>query len=121
MRVLVVDDSSFTRNLFLKTFRELGAIELDEAANGMEAICKLDANNYALVTVDLIMPGSNGIDVIKHIKQTAPATKIVVCSSVSERGTVMEIVKLGVDEFILKPFSEEKVRCVLRTKLGECK
>ena len=121
MRVLVVDDSNFTRNLFLKTLSELGVSELDEAANGIEAICKLDANNYALVTVDLIMPSSNGIDVIKHIKQTAPATKIVVCSSVSERGTVMEIVKLGVDEFILKPFSGEKVKSVLRAKLEECR
>lgn len=121
MRVLVVDDSNFTRSMFLKTFRELGVLDLDEATDGMEAVGKLNAKQYSLVTVDLIMPGSNGIDVIKHLKQTSPATKIVVCSSVNERETVMQIVKLGVDEFILKPFSEEKVRIILKKKIDECK
>lgn len=121
MRALVVDDSNFTRSMFLKTFRELGVLDLDEATDGKEAVRKLNAKQYSIVTVDLIMPSSNGIDVIKHLKQTSPTTKIVVCSSVNERETVMEIVKLGVDEFILKPFSEEKVRNILKKKLDECK
>lgn len=120
MRVLVVDDSNFTRSMFFRTFRDMGVFDLDEAIDGKEAIDKLNTNQYSIVTVDLIMPSSNGMDVIKHLKQTSPATKIVVCSSVSERETVMQIVKLGVDEFILKPFNEEKVRSILKKKVDEC-
>lgn len=120
MRVLVVDDSSFTRSVVTKIFRDLGVAALDEAINGIEAIRKLNANRYNLVTVDLVMPSSSGMDVIKHVKQVAPATKIIVCSSVSDRETILQIIKLGIDDFILKPFSEGKAKNILEKKLAEC-
>lgn len=118
MRVLIVDDSNFTRNIFSKIFRELGIFDLDEAVNSSDAIQKLQEKTYDLATVDLIMPSSNGIDVIRYIKEKRPAMKIIVCSSVSERTTVLEIVKLGVDEFILKPFTEERVKQVFQTAIS---
>lgn len=114
MRVLVVDDSKFTRSILVKLFEELGVASPEEAIDGNEALHMLKENHYSIVTVDLVMPGSTGFDVIKYIKQNSQETKIIVCSSTSDKETIMQLVKLGIKEFILKPFSEEKAKAILK-------
>jgi two-component system chemotaxis response regulator CheY len=118
VKVLLVDDSDFTRRILAKIFRELEIFLIDEAVNGLEAIKKLEQTKYDLVTVDLIMPNSSGIDVINHIKKLHPKTSVIVCSSVNVKETVMELVKIGIDDFILKPFNEAKAKDVLAKKIA---
>jgi len=114
MRVLVIDDSKFTRSILTNLFRELGVVSPEEATDGNEAIRMLEENHYSIVTVDLVMPSSSGFDVIKYIKQNSQETKIIVCSSTSDKETILQLVKLGINEFILKPFNEEKAKCILK-------
>ncbi|MCX7781701.1 MAG: response regulator [Negativicutes bacterium] len=121
MKVLIVDDSDFTRRILASILRELGIFHIDEAVNGIDAVKQIDKTSYDLITVDLVMPNSSGIDVIAHIKKTRPQASIIVCSSVNAKETVMQIVKLGVDDFILKPFNENKVKDVLSRRISQLK
>ena len=76
-RVLVADDDQSIRQLLCTIVRR-ERVEVDCAADGTEAIAKLEENSYAVILLDLMMPRRNGFDVIEYLKQHPPAIKPVV-------------------------------------------
>lgn len=122
MKILVVDDSQVMRNILIKGLREIGAFNTEQAENGLEAMRKVSGAKYNFAIIDIMMPKMNGIELVKHIKVESPDTKIIICSSVNEKETVLSLLKMGINDFILKPFSVEKLQEVLvRNVLPEMK
>lgn len=118
MQVLVVDDSDIMRNIIIKELRNLDLIHIEQASDGIEAIRRISSKNYDLVVLDIAMPKADGLAVLAHIKQVAPQIRVIICSSLNDKETVMKAVRGGIHDFILKPFSVEKLRETLQRNIS---
>lgn len=117
--VLVVDDSIFIRNILKDMLGRLGVQELDEAADGLEAVEKTRSGNFELIFMDVMMPKMDGLQAIKEIKAINPEQKIIVCTSAGQDKIVNEAVESGAKELILKPFDLEEVRGIVDKYLSD--
>lgn len=120
MRVLVLDDSDIMRKIIIKHLLSLGLQESEifEAHNGAEALRKLNSTAFDLLILDIVMEGIDGVAVFKEAKKLQPNARIVMCSSFSETNTVIDLINLGIDDFIVKPFSEERFMETLSRNLA---
>lgn len=108
-RILIVDDAVFMR-MKLKDILEKNGYEVaGEAQNGQEAFDKYQAEKPDLVTMDITMPEVDGLQALKMIKQADANAKVVMCSAMGQQGMVMDAIKSGAVDFIVKPFDTERV------------
>jgi two-component system, chemotaxis family, chemotaxis protein CheY len=107
--VLVVDDALFMRNLLRDIFEAAGWLVVAEAENGAQAIEHYRNFHPDLVTMDIVMPELGGIDAMKRILTDDPQAKIIICSALGQDRMVMEALKSGAKDFIVKPFQDAKV------------
>lgn len=117
MKVLLVDDSATMRRIQKTQLANLGITDVLEAGNGEEALSQL-ANNMPVdaVLLDWNMPVMDGFTFLKKARSdgTFSSVKIVMCTSESEKSKVMEALKEGANNYIVKPFTPE----VLKERLG---
>ena len=118
VRVMVVDDALFMRNMLKDIFIKAGHQVVGEAANGEEAITKYAELKPELVTMDIVMPIKSGIEALQEIRSAYPDACIVMCSALGQDALVVEAVQAGAKDFIVKPFKEERVLDVVRRVLG---
>ena len=117
MRILLVDDSSTMRRIQKTQLINLGLKEIIEAENGDDAFSKLSANMpIDLVLLDWNMPVMDGISFLKKVRSMKEYkdVKIIMCTSESEKEKVIEALKAGANNYIVKPFTPEG----LKEKLG---
>ena len=108
-RVLVVDDAAFMRHMIKDILGGMGCEVVGEAVNGEEACQKYEEFKPDLVTMDLIMPKKGGLDALKEIREKDPDAKVVVISAVDQRKTLMDALKHGAADYVVKPFEKERV------------
>ncbi|MCI0526111.1 MAG: response regulator [Nitrospira sp.] len=113
-RTLVVDDSSFLRNSLKKILEDHGYEVVGMAENGLEAITKYKELKPDLVTLDIIMPQMNGLEVLKLLKAVDPNACVVMVSSMSAQQSVTDCVQAGAKNYILKPYEADKVIAVIQ-------
>jgi len=118
MRVLVVDDSQVIRTILIKELRNCGLVQIEQAEEGLEAMRKISGKFFDLITLDITMPKADGITVLNHIKQVSPNSKVIICSSQNHKDVVMAAIKIGIDDFIIKPFSIERLQEILKHQLA---
>ena len=116
-KVLVVDDSSFLRNSLKKILETNGYEVVGMAENGLEAVTKYKELKPDLVTLDIIMPQTNGLQALQMLRAIDPNVCAVMVSSMSAKESVTDCVKAGAKNYILKPFEEAKVVEVIRKVL----
>ena len=75
----------------------------------MEACEKYDALSPDLVTLDLVMPKKGGLEALKDIREKDPNAKVVVISAIDQRQPLMDALKLGAADYVVKPFEKERV------------
>lgn len=113
MRVLVIDDSKVSREMIMMHLRKAGIEDIDEAKDGPEALVKIKSlakgEKYDVITLDVNMPKIGGIAMIKEIKALARDSKIIMCTSQNDARTVQAAIGFGVQGFIVKPFTAEKL------------
>lgn len=120
MRALLTDDSSTMRKIQKKALERIGFEEIYEAGNGKDAVKMVQENDFDIVFLDINMPGMSGIEALKEIRSNAKTADVpvVICSSMAERGLMMEAIKSGATNYIIKPFRQEefenKVNLVLK-------
>lgn len=112
IRLLVVDDEDRIRRL-LKMYLEREDYMIDEAANGDDALELALSNDYDAILLDLMMPGKDGIEVCKELREKK-ATPVIMLTAKGEEVNRVQGFEAGTDDYIVKPFSPREV--VLRVK-----
>ncbi len=101
-KILIVDDKQQTLDSLAKELiREEYVVTC--AINGQEAITRLRNNHYDLVITNLMMPGVNGIGLLREIKKTAPETSVIIFTAYGDMNSVIDALRLGADDYLLKP------------------
>ncbi len=114
--VLVVDDSDFMRVRCRQLLVGEG-FQVLEAGNGQEAVEKYREHRPDVVMMDITMPVLDGISAVKEIRKVDPQARIVMCSALGQQAMVLEAVKAGARDFIVKPFEPDRVVATLRKVL----
>lgn len=112
VRVLVVDDEERIRRL-LRMYLEREDYIIDEAADGNEALTKALENDYDIILLDLMLPGKDGIEVCRELREKK-ATPVIMLTAKGEEVNRVQGFEVGTDDYIVKPFSPREV--VLRVK-----
>ena len=105
-KILLVDDAAFMRMLIRNTLTTNGYTNILEAADGEIAVSTYSAEKPDLVIMDITMPNKTGIEALKEIKAMDPGAKVVMCSAMGQEAMVVEAIKLGALDFIVKPFTD---------------
>ncbi len=108
-RVLIVDDAKFMRHMIKNILVGMGWEVVGEAGDGKEACEKYKELTPDIVTMDIVMPNLSGIDALKEIRQSDPNAKVVMISAIDQREPLMEALKLGAVDYVVKPFEKERV------------
>jgi two-component system chemotaxis response regulator CheY len=116
-RILVVDDSLIMRRNLKTILTEAGHAVIAEASNGAQACLEYKRHLPDLVTLDITMPFMNGVDALKRIIGEYPDAKIIVVSCTSNNKIILEAMQCGAENYVLKPFTVEKVISVVNQVL----
>ena len=108
-RVLVVDDAAFMRKLLSDALASGGHEVVGEAGNGAEAVTRWQELRPELTTLDITMPEKDGLAALAEIIAIDPTARIVMCSALGQEAKVLEAVKLGAKDFVVKPFQPARV------------
>ena len=117
-KVLVVDDSAVMRQIIKKNLKELGFGELSEAENGAAGLKKAGEEPVDLIVSDWNMPNMTGLEFLKAVRADAGLKGIafIMVTSEADKEKIMEAVKAGVNQYIVKPFNaiqlEEKIKAI---------
>ncbi|MEF9960405.1 MAG: response regulator [Niameybacter sp.] len=106
---VVVDDAIFMRTVLKKMLVESSYQVVGEAGNGLEAIEIAKKLQPDMMTLDITMPEMDGLQAIEAILQVSPNTKIIMCSAMGQQSRVIEAIKRGAKDFIVKPFEKARV------------
>ena len=109
LRFVIVDDAIFMRTVLNKMLQEEQFEVVGEAGNGLEAIKIAKDQQPDIVTLDITMPEMDGIQAVSEILAVSPNTKIIMCSAMGQQAMVIEAIKRGAKDFIVKPFEKSRV------------
>jgi two-component system chemotaxis response regulator CheY len=111
MKILLVDDSRTMRNIQKKILTACGEVEFAEAGDGLEALTAMAANSggFDLVLVDWNMPKMDGHTLVKRIREKDHTTPLIMCTTEAEKERVVEAIKAGVNNYVIKPFTPESL------------
>lgn len=108
-KILVVDDAFFMRKLLGNTLKDIGYCNIEFAQDGYEAVDKAKEMQPEVVTLDVSMPGMDGLEAIKKILQVSSDSKIIMVSAVTSDRVIRQAIKHGAVGYIPKPFSRKDV------------
>jgi DNA-binding NtrC family response regulator len=114
--ILIVDDEKNIRLTMSQSLEPLG-IPVQAAISGEEALQKLRDGSFGLVFLDLKLPGMDGMDVLRHIKNDWPKVRVIIITAHGTIVSAVEAMKLGAVDFIQKPFSPDEIRSLASSVL----
>ena len=109
-RVLVVDDAAFMRKMVSDALTKGGHQVVGEAGNGVEAVAQYQALKPEVTTLDITMPEKDGLAALKEIIALDPGARVVMCSALGQESKVLESIKAGAKDFVVKPFQAGRVQ-----------
>ena len=107
-RLLIVDDAAFMR-MMLSDMVDGHHEVCGVAGDGLEAIEKYKELKPDIVTMDITMPNMHGIDAMREILDFDRNAKVLICSAIGHRQKVLEAMKTGASDFVIKPFQKEQI------------
>jgi len=107
--VLVVDDEGANRYSVSKTLQRVGYV-VNEAASGEEALELMKQQHYDVVLTDIRMPGLDGVELLRYIKEEAPDAIVILMTAYASLGTAVEALRLGAHDYLIKPSSSQDIR-----------
>lgn len=124
MNILLVDDSKTMRNIQKKSLSALGAVEFAEAGDGVEALAVIAASAgkaFTAILIDWNMPNMDGLTLIKKIRETDKATPLIMATTEAEKTRVMDALKAGVNNYVVKPFTPDALLDKVKQTLEKVK
>ncbi len=115
--ILIADDLSFMRMIQKEILTERGYTVVGEAADGREAVEKFKSLHPDLVLLDITMPNMNGLEAMRKIFSLDPHAKVIMCSALGQQNLIVEAIKAGVKDFIVKPFKPERILSAIEKAL----
>jgi two-component system chemotaxis response regulator CheY len=117
-RVLIVDDAAFMRKMLGDVLAKGGHEVIGEGANGAEAITQYQSLRPDIMTLDITMPEKDGLAALREILTLEPSAKIIMCSALGQESKVLEAIKSGAKDFVVKPFQPDRVLDAIGKALG---
>ncbi len=108
-KILICDDALFMRTLIRKALEPLGYDVVGEAENGAQAIAMARELKPDLMTLDIVMPEMDGITALERIRKEEPGIRVVMVTAVDQREYMQKAMRLGIADFIVKPFDDSRV------------
>lgn len=118
-KVLIADDSQFMRFVLKKILEKNGFEVVADVENGKKAVESYKEFKPDLVTMDVVMPGMDGIEATRNIVEFDKKANVVVVSALGQQPLVNEAMEAGAKDFIVKPFEESKVVEVIKKIFGD--
>lgn len=119
MRALVVDDSVVMRKILADALGRAGITDVGQAADGVEAVKAVMAQDYGLVLMDWNMPNMLGIDAVKAIRQNGKKMPIIMVTTEAEKSRVLDAIKAGASNYIIKPFDPASIVAKIQETLAK--
>ncbi len=119
MLILLVDDSRTIRNIQKNVLAKLGHTDIREAADGVEALSQLAQGRPDLALIDWNMPHMDGITLVRKIRETDRQLPLIMCTTEAEKGRVVEALKAGVNNYVVKPFTPETLAEKIKATLDK--
>lgn len=117
-KVLIVDDAAFMRMMIKDILEKNGFEVIGEASNGVKAVELYKKEKPDVVTMDITMPDMDGIEAVKQIKAFDPNARVIMCSAMGQQTMVMDAIRAGARDFIVKPFQADRVLEAIRKAVG---
>ncbi len=117
MKILVVDDFSTMRRIVKNLLKQIGYENIDEAEDGQHAFSKLKGDRFQFVVSDWNMPNMTGIELLKNVRSDPELKDLpfLMVTAEAEKEKVIEAIKAGVNNYIIKPFTAE----ILKEKMDK--
>ena len=115
LRILVIDDEPFMRKLIIRVLDELEVESVSEAADGAEALMKVNdsANSFDLIICDLEMPNMDGFEFVKRLREMTGSpnvnTPVLIVTGHSEPESVQSAIEAGIHGYLVKPISKQSL------------
>ncbi len=116
--LLIIDDEKQVRELLEQYFERLG-FTVKAVPSGKQALKKMESFIPNVVLLDYMMPGATGLDIFPQIKNVFPFAKVIILTGRGSEEIAVKALKLGVDDYITKPFELSRIRDVVRQYLQE--
>jgi len=117
-RVLIADDAAFMRMMIKNILTQNGHEVVGEAENGQQAVDKFKELTPDVCTMDITMPEKDGIAALKEIMAAHPGARVIMCSALGQEAKVIESIRSGAKDFVVKPFQQDRVLAALDKALA---
>ena len=118
-RALVVDDSMLMRRMICDCLSDSGWEIVAEAGNGEEAVRQYRNHRPDVVSMDIVMPGTDGMFALERILDIDPSAQVVVVSALNQTKLISEAIRKGAQDFIAKPFLPEQLQQTMANCIEE--
>ena len=118
-KILTADDAAFMRKVIKDTLTKAGYTEIYVAEDGAIAVEKYNELKPDLVLMDITMPNMDGLEALKAIRASDPGANVVMCSAMGQETMVIDAIRSGAKDFIVKPFKPERVLKTVTSIVGE--
>ncbi len=108
-RVLVVDDAAFMRKVVGDALAQGGHEVVGEAGDGRQAVESFRQLRPEVTTLDITMPEKDGLQALREIVSLDPSARVIMCSALGQESKVLEAIKSGAKDFVVKPFQPDRV------------
>ena len=116
-KILIADDLSFMRMIQKEILSQRGYVVVGEASNGLEAVEKFRSLRPDLIMLDITMPQMNGLEAMRKIFSIDPQARLIMCSALGQQNLIVEAIRAGVKDFIVKPFKPERMLSAIEKAL----
>ena len=118
-KILLVDDAAFMRKVIKDTLNKNGYTDVHEAVDGADAVEKYDELHPDLVMMDITMPNMDGLEALKAIRAKDPNANVVMCSAMGQESMVIDAVRSGDKDFMVKPIKPDPVLKTVSSIVGK--
>ncbi|HEX3759209.1 MAG TPA: response regulator [Kofleriaceae bacterium] len=111
---VIIDDSPLVRTQLRQILTRVGATVVGEAGSGLHVQALYEQHRPDLITLDIVMPGKDGVTAALELLHAHPTARIVMCTSLANRDKILACQRAGVRHYVIKPFEPARAEQILR-------